>query len=235
MVAEVSKYLLPNNVKLYMLPYILENDRKPLVSYFDTEDTGRRIVISHNDIKGIQYGSFMSQEGFSLDEIEQNCSLFINGHIHNGSFLNKGKTILNLGNLTGQNFNEDAYKYKHNICILNTDDLSLEFFENPHAFNFYKINIDTPKDLNTLDNLKTNSVLSIKCSDDLTEDLKKKLDSCKNIVESRTVIYRKDINSSITEELDLTQTDYLNQFTNFMIEKLGKSDVLMQELTEVCR
>ena len=37
----------------------------------------------------------------------------------------------NIGNLTGQNFGEDAFKHKHQACILDTDNGSLQWFTNP--------------------------------------------------------------------------------------------------------
>src|SRR5574344_2114067 len=50
---------------IVLLPYILESDRKPLQEYIKPLNclNNKRIIISHNDIKGIQMGKFESVEG----------------------------------------------------------------------------------------------------------------------------------------------------------------------------
>ena len=55
------------------------------------------------------------------------------------AFLNNKETILNLGNLTGQNFGEDAFKYNHSACILDTNNLKLTFMRILWLLIFYKI------------------------------------------------------------------------------------------------
>ena len=72
--------------------------------------------------------------------------------------------------LTGQNFTEDAFNHSHRVGILDTETLKMTFYENPYAYNFYKIEIDSERDLEKLNSLKTNSVVSIKCKDDLVTD-----------------------------------------------------------------
>lgn len=44
-------------------------------------------------------GQFISKAGFDINDIEDNCDLFINGHLHNGSKITD--KIFNVGNLTG--------------------------------------------------------------------------------------------------------------------------------------
>ena len=63
--------------------------------------------------------------------------LTLDYHLHNGSkFSNKGE---NLGNLTGQNFSENAFEYDHRIMILNINgqEYCKHYEFNPYAFNFY--------------------------------------------------------------------------------------------------
>lgn len=230
---------LDSKSSFYFLPYTLEQDRKELKQYLrelTTEyPTKNNIIFSHNDIKGIRYGMFESKEGFDLKEIEETCSLFINGHLHNGNFLNEKETILNLGNLTGQNFTEDAFNYSHMICILDTDTLELTFFENPYAFNFYKIDINKESDLNKLNTLKNNAVVSIKCADKYVDKLKEMIASSSKIVESKTIIFREDTAENTSETVELGSSDYLKQFTEFTLEKLGNNEVVLYELGEVCK
>ena len=114
------------------------------------------VVFSHNDIAGLQLGKYISKNGFTINDINSNCSLFINGHLHNAT---KYNNIVNVGNLTGLNFSEDAFRYKHSVYILDTDTLTITEFENPFAFNFYKIT-----SLQQFSELKSNSVITIQCS-----------------------------------------------------------------------
>lgn len=229
--------------KLLFLPYIFENDRKELNEYwktstpsniFETQEVKDLYIFSHNDIKGVQYGKFESKEGFDVKDIENNCKLFINGHIHNGAWVKKNK-ILNLGNLTGQNFNEDAFTYEHHILILDTDKDELKFVENPYAFNFYKIDlVESP--LTDLDKLKTNSVITIKCYEKDSATIKEQLESNPNIAEYRLISVSEDIeeiNESTT--IEFNSIDHLKQFQEYIINQLGNSDKVIKELQEVLK
>jgi DNA repair exonuclease SbcCD nuclease subunit len=215
------------------LPYITECDRKPLNEYFQKLTPEKpRVILSHNDISGIQLGPVMSKTGFSIEEIEANCDLWINGHLHNGQAITP-KTI-NLGNLTGKDFGENALLHRHNIAILDTKDLSLTYIENPYAYNFYKLQIDSESDLYCLDQLKNNAVLSIKCEQSLVEAVKQKIDSCDNIIESRVILVRQYEESTESTELDLT-VDHLARFIECCKTNIENSTLLEEELSAICR
>ena len=229
------KYLTLSNLDIYFLPYIIEDNRKELITYLD-KNSNKKIIFSHNDLKGIRYGAFQSVDGFEISEIEDNCELFINGHLHNGGFVNDKETILNLGNITGQNFSEDAYIYPHYCCTLNTDNLDMQFYENPNALNFYKLEIENEKDFSKLNSLKDNAVLSIKCVEELITDLKELLPTKSNIIESKTIIFRKaELEDKEDKSSELKTSDYLEQFTQFVFDKLGTNDIIKQELAEICK
>ena len=225
------------NVDFYLLPYITEDNRKPLKEYFNFNPNHKNIIFSHNDLRGIRYGMYESQEGFTLSEINECCDLFINGHLHNGTWVND--KILNLGNITGQNFTEDAFTYKHQMAILDTDTLKLEFIENPYSLKFYKIDINNEKDLQKLNSLRNNAVVSFRCLDTLTEELKEKLNDYPNIIESKTVIYRNYTQDELTNDAALADLrkgqNHLQQFADFVKIKIGKSDIIEHELSEVCK
>lgn len=207
------------------LPYILEDERKPLQKYLSGEGK-KRIIFSHNDIASIQLGTFVSKSGFSIDEIEQNCDLFINGHLHNGSKITN--KIINIGNLTGQNFSEDASKYSHNIFILDTDTLSIEAIENPYAMNFYKL---TEND--DLSNLKNNAVITIKCAEDNYQSLKNKLSDMSNVVASRIIIDYTTTDEHQVESFE--PVDHLNKFCQFILNELGQAELVNEELQEILK
>ena len=226
--------LILDDCDICFLPYIVECDRKPLEEYFKNLDTAKpRVILSHNDISGIQLGPVISKTGFSVEEIEANCDLFINGHLHNGQAVSS--KVINLGNLTGKDFGEDAFRYSHNAAILDTNTLQLTFIENPQAYNFYKIQIDTKDDLKLLENLKAQAVVSIKCDSTLLEDLKQKLDELKGLIqESRIIIVKKYEETNESSELDLS-VDHLARFVECCKANLEHTTLLEEEISQICK
>lgn len=228
--------------RFFYLPYIFENDRKPLKEYkanvmsseyFETQEFKRTYIFSHNDLKGIQYGCIESKEGFEIEDILNNCQLFINGHIHNGSWVKEDR-ILNLGNLTGQNFNEDGYEYIHNILLLDTQTDERLLIPNHYAFNFIKLEINTQKDINNLD-LLPHSVVSIKCKENLVKDLREVLDANSDVEEYRITSVAEVNEIEGNSIIELTSVDHLQQFQKYIINQLGKTDYVIKELTEVLK
>ena len=222
---------------MLFLPYIKENEITSLKEYWDSvfdKPTDKRIIFSHNSVKGIQMGPVISKEGIDIEEIDSFCTVFLNGHLHNGmKFSNKG---INLGNLTGQNFGEDATRYSHNAFILDTDNNSLESIENPYAFNFYKFEVNSSNDLNKLKNLKDNAVVSVKCNEQFVTEAREILKS-QNLVYSRVLTIKNIITSDMNkiEELVDMQTSHLVKFIKFTKETLDNTEILNQELEEICR
>lgn len=230
-ISEPYSFLI-DNTEICLLPYIVESDRKPLTEYFPVR-TNQRVILSHNDIKGISYGPVISAAGFEISDIEANCDLYINAHIHNGQRITD--KIYNIGNITGQNFSESADKYSHSIIILDTMDLSVTQIENPYAYNFYKLQIDYESDMACLDNLKNNAVLSIKCEQSLVEAVKQKISTLNNIVESRLIVTKKYTESNITaEEIDLS-VDHLARFIDYCKATIENTKILEEEIIEVCK
>jgi DNA repair exonuclease SbcCD nuclease subunit len=226
--------LMLDGCDICFLPYIVECDRKPISEYFKKLDPNKqRVILSHNDISGIQMGPVVSKTGFSVDEIDAAADLFVNGHLHNGQMISS--KIINLGNATGKDFGEDALKYQHNVAILDTDTLQLEFIENPYAFNFYKLQIEAESDLCCLDRLKDNAVLSIKCEQSLAEAVKEKLSALNNVVESRIILTRNyEESSEDTTELDLS-VDHLARFVECCKANIENTALLDEELSEICK
>ena len=216
-----------------LLPYITEDNRKNLKEYCKWNEYERKIIISHSDIKGIQLGKFVSQDGFDIKDIEDNCELFLNGHLHNSSYITD--KILNVGNLCGMNFSEDGFKYSHGCWILDTETLKLTFYENPYSLNFYKIEINkqTPS-LSSYD-IGSNACLMIKCERTYLEKLKKELDNRKDIVASKVIVYDENILDNIETSVKIEKVDYIKTFSDFIIDKLGNSDIINSEINEICK
>lgn len=229
-----------SNTGVIMLPYILENNRKPLKEYLSNFNLNKNtIILSHNDISGIQMGKFISTIGFSIEEIEENCDLFINGHLHNEAEI--GNKIINLGNITGQNFSEDASKYEHKALILDTFNKSISTLPNPYAMNFYKIDltkmlptIDDALINKTLDVLTYPAVATIKVNSNNEFLVKDLLSSATNIIESRCIVEAS--NSSEESIINADESlDHLAKFRQFVYDNIGTSELIINELERVSK
>lgn len=219
--------------ELFYLPYILESERKPLSQYladvrkvywqdmWTTQEVKRSIILSHNDIAGIRYGSFVSKAGFTVDEIKQTHALFLNGHLHNKTLVDEN--ILNLGNLTGQNFSEDASQYAHCAYILDLQTLDLQAFENPYAFNFYKLEYSE-----NLPHLKSNAVIAMRAPANKLMEAREIMQQDKNICCFRlTAIPEISTETSIDK---IIKVDHIEQFKNYVVEQLGSDELIQSEL-----
>jgi len=222
---------------ILFLPYITESDRKSLKEYlvqYKIETKRPLIIISHNDISGINYGGFISKAGFTVDEITDNCKFFLNGHLHNTEWITD--KILNIGSLSAHNFTNDSFKYKYGLWIFDTETWQFQFIENPYGFNFYKFNILIENDLSQFKYLKANAVLSLKVNPKLLQKTKEQLNTYKDIIlESRIIL---DHSLDMTEkELSIVelQTDHINKFIEFCKANIANTDILETELTEVCK
>ncbi len=212
------------------LPYITEDNRKPLDDYF--HGVSPKVIFSHNDIKGINFGAMESKSGFEIPDIEKHCKLFINGHLHNGAWLTDG--ILNLGNITGQNFGENAYKYSHRAAALDMNSLELEFFENPYAFNFIQLDIAKEADIAGFSPKKKNMVINFRCDEGLIQSLREKLKTV-DLAESRITSVRSKETRGDDGKIEIEVIDGNKRFTEFMLERLGDSDIVKQEILEVLK
>ncbi len=207
-----------NGTVMGFLPYVSESDRLPLTELFPDRCD---VIFSHNDLI-CQYGMYKSTVGYDPADIEKVCGLFINGHIHN---YNEMGNIINLGNITGQNFSEDGTVYPHHMMFLDTVEKSVEFVENPHALYFYKVDFDG-SDYEPFDN---HSVVTVKCS---LENVEKAKALVANALASRIVITRDEAVSdvSITE---LQTVDHLQKFAEFVHQTVGTSEAVDEELKRV--
>lgn len=219
------------------LPYLLKSRRATLKDYVDeltyNNKASKYIVLSHNDISGIRYGQYVSKDGFDINDIYDNCDLFINGHLHNQTQIND-KT-LNLGNLTGQNFSEDATKYSHCVGILDTDTLSLDLVNNPYALEFYKIEAYTKDDIDRdLDKCKNNSIITLKTNSNLADYAKEAINSNWNIIQSKVLIAPeiKDVEDQTSIE-QLLSVDHIQQFKDYCIANIDNSKELIDELSNL--
>lgn len=213
------------------LPYCAEAYRKPIA---ETLSDRVKIIFSHNDLKNISYGGIVTTIGYDISDISNNCNICLNGHIHN--FGKVSNSIINLGNLTGQNFSEDALVYPHNIAILDTDTLEISFIENPYSFNFYKLNILDASDLDIFNTLKTNAVVSVRCTKQYFEATRDAITRCPNILLNRLVTIVEAVKETeTTVSIQDLQVDHRKKFIEFCQANINNDEILNQELLEVCR
>lgn len=215
------------------LPYISEDERKPISEYIKCEK--KPVVFSHNDIAGIQMGQFISKNGFTLEEIEDNCALFVNGHLHNGTFITK--SICNVGNLTGQNFSEDGFTYKHCAALVDTIKLTIELYENPYAINFYKISVKENFGEQSLVDLLTtlkNACVMFNVAEGDINRVKEIVNNLSNIITYKVATRIAQGEQACEHNIvELSSIDHIEEFKKYVISELGESDLLSKELQEL--
>lgn len=230
----VMQEQISDKVDFYFIPYVTTASTVDLSDIVKNDDK-KKVVFAHVDIAGIQYGKFTSQTGFDLESILNNCDIFIDGHLHNGMIIND-KIVL-AGNLTGQNFNEDAFTYDHLVYLLSIYDdgrMVLEAYDNQCAMNFYKIRINTKQDCKVFKTLKPNAVVSISCNYELLDHVSKLIAKQENIIESRLTATYDTYSSDSTGSDELFKTDdFVKQFVEFIQTKIEPSAALDDELARL--
>ena len=222
--------MLIDSVPIGFIPYILESNRQPFESYIEDKNA---IIFSHNDLKGIQMGRIISPSGFELEEIHDNCRFFINGHLHNGSVISN--KIINVGNLTGQNFSEDATIYHHHIMIFDTDTCNYDLIDNPYAFNFVKFDdeLDGFALIEKILNATSNVVCTLKVK---AKNKAKYTDLLTNTITNRVIIEPEIIHSNENlEALESLSVNHLDKFREYVLNELGTSDVVLSELEVITK
>ena len=227
----------------YKTPEKLEDDWQQvsltLRKLKEDDPTLCTVVFAHSDLKGVQMGKFISTDGLDIQSIEESdCDKFFNGHLHNG--VNISNKIINVGNLTGQNFSEDADVYKHRVVIFDTAAQRIEEFTNPFAFNFYKREIDLERfqtDLkykkHCLECYQNNAVISVKCPEDIAADVADSLKNNPNVQTFRMVVIPKVVERTESNSKNTFQVDHIKQFADYVIDKLGSISPVLDVLQEL--
>lgn len=223
-------------IGIVYLPYITERDREPLTNYLP-KNVDSRIIFSHNDISGLQYGAYKSKDGFKLDEINGNCDYYLNGHIHSHyRFIDNSNTIgINVGNLTGLNFGDADCN--HYIYIVDSETNSISKpIPNPYAIIFRKIDetsIDFVK--KSIDNLQQLSVVTVKCQREDLQEITKILENNKNVIAYKTIVVMNTVNVDTPQMAEKLTINHIEEFSKYIIGVLGNSDVVLEELGRVTK
>lgn len=219
--------------EIMFLPYIVESDRKPINDYFQ-RSCGKNILISHNDIQGINYGGFESKIGFPIIDLKSSFDLVLNGHLHNSEWI--APNLLNVGSFSAHNFTNDSNRYNYGIWILDLDTLKIDFIENPYSLQFYKFNIMGSPDLSKLTTIKNNAVISVRCASSFAEQCKSIITNKlkDKVLESKlTIEHALDTNNTATIA-DL-QVNHLEKFIEFCKANIANTAALESELAEICK
>lgn len=227
-----------HQIELAFLPYLRSEEDHILTKHFAISDKPR-IIFSHNDLKNVQYGMFLSEEGFEINDILSNCNLFMNGHIHNCGVIVNNR-VINVGNLTGQNFTENSFKqdHPHTVAIIDTDNFSVNYFANPEALNFYKLDTFNGLCQSDIDELFNNAVLSVKTTTAQLNDVKNLLEENKQrgtILTYRLTIEDENVVQDVGTHDLLIETDHLKQFQDYVYTNIGTSDLIRSELESILK
>ena len=219
--------------QLCFLPYQAEENIKSLAEYFP--EPLPRIVFSHNNIKGVQMGHFLSDVGLDLTDVTNNSWLFFNGHIHNAGCL--ASHVWNVGNLTGQNFSEDAERYEHVVVVIDTETGAVTPYRNPHALNFYKIDCSNEPNIpiRLAQITQPNAVVSVRVREADRQQVQELLKVHINVLEYRVTVVPEVAAVADTRREEFSKVDYLAEFQSFIQETLGATEDVVAELKEICR
>lgn len=192
------------------------------------------IIFGHIGLKDIPFGA----KGFDFEVINKHCKMFLNGHLHNRFYLGENKW--NIGSLTAQNFSDDCIDYRKGAVILDTDTLTLEFVENPYAFNFFKFTwadylnkYQKDADLATAISSPT-SCISLSCK----EGEKAKILESKVFEKVYYLRISEETARAAKKEEDeqaVSSIDHIGKFRKSFIDKVGESPMVLEELGEIFR
>lgn len=219
-----------NDNEFCFLPYVLEENREELSHYFNSDYENKRVIFSHNDIAGIQMGMFVSKEGFEIEDIENNCDLFLNGHLHNGTRVTD--KIYNVGNLTGQNFSEDILIYKHKVCILDTETLEMTWVENPYSIGFAKFNSLDSFKVARFELIPELTCLVVKVKEEEVAEARELL---KGYLASKLIVAPQEKKENVEHEEQNLGMNHIESFIEFVRETFEPSEILEEELEKVVK
>ena len=216
--------------RILILPY--NSTPVDLSQFEDSVD----IILSHNDIKGYDFGGHVSEAGLELESILSHCSLFVNGHLHNGGWLVQDR-VVNLGQLSGMNFSSCGGQWEPSVGILDTDTLSLEIYENPCAYRFKKEEFSSLTKLKGyLDNLPENGeyVLQARVPDTIAQKSRKLIDQCSKVVASRVLtLQTKSKKTSVKrDEIKLDKTSVYDKLRGFVTSQ-NPSKYSIEKINEI--
>lgn len=188
------------------------------------------IIFGHIGIEGIPFGA----KGFKFETINKACDIFLNGHLHNRYKLGENKW--NMGSLTAQNFSDDCLEYRKGAVVLDTINRTLEFIENPYAYNFYKFSYDQWKKMDDclkVKILRDTSCISLSChSGEKQQILEEKIFDGVYYLRIQEEVKNQEV---VKEDKKISPLDHLGKFRESFTKKYGEDPIVLEELAEVLR
>ena len=83
--------------------------------------------------------------------------------------------------------------------------------------------------------MKDNAVVAVTVKESDYDTAKDILSNCKNVIESRFIVEREISIDNESDVSELSGDDHLQQFSTYILQTLGNSDIVLAELAEVCK
>lgn len=186
------------------------------------------LIAGHLGLKDIPFGA----KGLDFDVIDKACDIFLNGHLHNR--LKLGENKWNMGSLTAQNFSDDCLEYRKGLVILDTEAKTLEFIENPFAFNFFKFDY---RDFDKFNKNQKDSITGPKACISMSCGEGQKSEILSSGIFDKVYYLRVSEETARVSTVKINKPveglDHLNKFRKSFIEKAGDSSLVLEELAEV--
>lgn len=223
-----------NHIRIYSKPCQVD-DRISVIPYMKSKSVTHDllknikndIVLTHLDISGSHFRSdYVMDNGIDPEMLSMYFKCTMNGHLHTRECIKPN--VWNVGSLTSSSFS-DNNSYHPGVIILDTYDFSIEKFDNPHAYLFRKVNINTISDMiKYLDSLdeRYSYVLRVICPYDCKDSCRKLLEDNSNVFTYRIISTLSSKQSSITmneakemihtESLESEMLKYLNDNSSIL-------------------
>ena len=196
--------------KISFLPYRKTED----IPYAMIEKLKADILFSHIDIKGSKLRcEYILDTGVEPEYLADNFSLTINGHLHTPEVVETTHNrVINIGSVSSISF-VDSNTYIPSVCILDTDTMEIERFNNPHSILFRRHNCNNVQDmLEYLRKLNPNYkyILNITCPFNIKQEIKNIVENEEKILAHRIILDTNEFDMVTKKSNDLNIQSMLN-------------------------
>lgn len=217
-----------NNIEVYNKPTKI-NDELSVLPYASTENISldtlksisNKVLLSHIDIKGSHLRSdYIMDTGIDPEILAEYFNLVLNGHLHTAEEIITSKNkIHNIGGISSISFS-DSNSYIPSACIIDTETLKIDRYENPFAILFRRLTVNSIEDLlNKIKKFTTKHkyILRVNSPYNIRDEVREILSNKSNVITYRVVsnMIDKRISLSDTNKLDLVD-DIESEFINYL-------------------
>lgn len=148
------------------------NDTVSLIPYMHSDliDTNmlksieNKVLVSHIDIAGSHLRpDYIMDSGINPELLANYFEVTFNGHLHTREIIETSRNkVINVGSCTSNSFS-DNNTYIPGVCIYDTDSDKIEYYNNPFAILFRRIDASSESELiSKLDNMDNNYEYAIR-------------------------------------------------------------------------